>query len=492
MKKNIIIIYVDELRFDALGMYGNKQVFTPNLDTLSECSTVFDNHYCSYPVCTPSRFSFLSGQYANQHGVWTNKGTLRPDINTFAKEMKSNGYNTVAIGKMHATPTYLDVGFNAMKLCEQDGDGRFEDDYHKELVEHGLIDEIDVLDQRLEYRKKTKNSYTDSFGIACNSLPEEWTSTGWITKKSIEEIEQWKQDGNLLFISYVKPHHPFDPIPKYIDLYNDKEIEPLPGYTNEVPEIDYNYNKGYFDNKKLTKEILKKMTLYYYANISHIDDGVGRILDKLREKDLFDNAIIFFTSDHGDYMGFHHMALKQNHMYEPLMRIPLLIKREGQRERCRVQAFSDNTQIASEILKMIGCSSTEMNDHSLYDDKDYIVGFFRNDKGATYMIRDKKYKLIIGEKELLLFDLVNDPLELHPLNVTKNTSKVLELKEKLFSHLFFYYPWNNCLLEEAEISSKDRKIIENQKNKIREYYKEKVQKDSVNWFYPQSRHEEAH
>ena len=116
-------------------------------------------------------------------------------------------------------------------------------------------------------------------------------------------------------VGYIKPHHPFDPSERYLKMYDGKEVTPLPGYTPAVPEEDYCYNRGYFDNAALDEETLKKVTRYYYASITQIDDQIGRILEKLKEKGLYDDTLIVYTSDHGDYMGFHHMMLKACLLY---------------------------------------------------------------------------------------------------------------------------------------------------------------------------------
>jgi len=119
-------------------------VQTPHLDALARDGVRFPNAFCPFPVCTPSRYSLLTGLYVHQHGGWSNKCTLAPHLPTFARSLRAAGYRTRAIGKMHFTPTYLDAGFDALELCEQDGDGRLDDDYHRELREHDLADLLDI------------------------------------------------------------------------------------------------------------------------------------------------------------------------------------------------------------------------------------------------------------------------------------------------------------------------------------------------------------
>ncbi|HRI88883.1 MAG TPA: sulfatase-like hydrolase/transferase, partial [Candidatus Hydrogenedentes bacterium] len=121
-RPNVLFIIADQHRADCLGAYGNRQVRTPHLDALAADGVRFDNCFCPFPVCTPSRYSMFSGMYVYEHGGSNNRCTLRPDIPTFPRALRDAGYRTAAVGKMHFTPTYLDIGFERMFLAEQDGD----------------------------------------------------------------------------------------------------------------------------------------------------------------------------------------------------------------------------------------------------------------------------------------------------------------------------------------------------------------------------------
>jgi hypothetical protein len=134
---------------------------------------VFENHFCPYPVCTPSRYSLLTGLYARQNLGLNNRCTLPAGVPTLPRLLKSRGYQTAAVGKMHFTPAYLDVGFDRMALAEQDGEGRFYDDYHRDLMAHGLIDDVDLIDQRREFRAHASPEYFGSFGTRESDLPED-------------------------------------------------------------------------------------------------------------------------------------------------------------------------------------------------------------------------------------------------------------------------------------------------------------------------------
>ena len=158
-RPNVLVLHVDQLRIDCLGVYGNPDVKTPHIDRLASDGVRYTNSLCAFPVCTPSRYSLLSGRYVHEHAGWDNRSTLSPEIATFPRTLRAAGYRTKAVGKMHFTPTYLDVGFDELLLAEQDGPGRWDDDYHRYLMRLGLVDRNDLEDQLGEYRRDAPQEY---------------------------------------------------------------------------------------------------------------------------------------------------------------------------------------------------------------------------------------------------------------------------------------------------------------------------------------------
>jgi arylsulfatase len=427
-KENILLIHLDQLRWDCLSIYGNKQIKTPYLDELAKDSLVYENHFCSYPVCTPSRYTLLSGMAVKDHKGWDNHCTLNSEIPTWPKELRSRGYNTATVGKMHFTPTYLDTGFDTMILCEQDGPGRWDDDYHQYLKDRGLVDYLDLLDQRKEFRDHADSSYWESFGTKTNNLAEENASTGWIGARALERLNKWGEKPECLMVGFVKPHHPHDPPVPWDILYDPEEMEIHPGWTDRVSERDGVLSSGYFDNTTLTVTSLKKVQAAYYGCISEIDHHIGKMVTLLKERGLFEKTMIVVTSDHGEYLGFHHLLIKGNHMYDPLMRIPLMIKFPGEVKTGRNKALSSNTDLFSLIL----------DDFSVLDKEvGHEFVFAHSDRGRQAMVRSMGYKLLWDNSEQTgyFFDLKNDPHEEHDLSCDP------EFKEEFSIHLNALNKW---------------------------------------------------
>jgi len=421
-RPNILVIHVDQHRMDCIGAYGNRDVKTPHIDSLATEGVMYKNSFCAYPVCTPSRYSLLSGLYVNEHRGWSNQSTLSPEIATFPRILRSAGYRTKAVGKMHFLPTYLDVGFDEMELSEQNGPGRWDDDYHRYLMRNGVVDRNDMEDQLVrEYRKNSPQEYWDTCGALVSNLPEKHHSTTWVADRALETIEKWdgKQPG-LLMVGFIKPHHPFDPPSPWHEMYEPDELTVMDGWTDECFEHDLAFSRGYFPNDELTEGKLRRVMAYYYATISQIDHHVGRMVRLLKAKGLYDNTLVVYTADHGDFMGFHHMLLKGNYMYDPLVKVPLIIKWPYSKRKGEVNVqLVNNIDLAPALCTSAKCKpGNGMHGENLNSkEAGHELIFSEYGRGREVMARSQRYKLILApaNKKNLFFDLKNDPLEMKNL-----------------------------------------------------------------------------
>lgn len=485
--KNILFIMGDQHRFDCIGAYGNKDIKTPNLDSLAKDGVRHTEHYTSYPVCTPARYSLLTGLYAHQHLGWSNHCTLADGIKTYAKTLRTNGYTTAAIGKMHATPTYLDMGFDTMILAEQDGNGRYDDDYHQYLMEKGLIDKDDIIDQRQEFRKNASQKYWDTCGAMPSNLDDKYHSTTWITDRALDELENWTKTKNMMVVSYIKPHHPFDPPKPYDTMYNPDKISVLAGYTDTISEDDYAHGRGYFDHKKLTKEKLRTVMAHYYGSITHMDFHIGRLIEKLQERGLYDDTMILYTSDHGEYMGFHHMLLKANYMYDPLAKVPLIIKYPQNAYRGQVNnLISNNTDIAPTIIHQARLEiPLQMQGLNLFNQgvgREMTVceglRLDGNHRSCEYMVRSKDYKLIIRKDfmDCTFFDLKKDPLEFEDVSNQKEYAVEIMRHKAYLAQMMVFDDLSPIYLNDTEKTFKPEKQTNyEQRKKTEDYYKLKIE-----------------
>jgi len=482
---NILLLHTDEHRIDCLGAYGNRQIRTPNIDALAADGILFNNSFCSYPVCTPSRYSLLSGLVVREHGGYSNHCTLRPGTDTFPSILKTAGYRTKAVGKMHFTPTYFDAGFEEMELAEQNGPGRWDDDYHRYLRDNELVDYNDLEDQLDEYRRNAPRSYFMNKGSRTSNLPEKYHSTTWIGDRAVETIEKWdKNQPHLLMAGFIKPHHPFDPPLPWSQMYDPGETEILPGWTDECFEHDLARSRGFFPNTELTQAAIKRCTAYYYAGISQIDHQVGRVVKLLRQRGLYDNTLIIFTSDHGEYMGFHHLLLKSNYLYDPLAKVPLIIKYPGNSGMGKVSDdLVSNIDLAPTILRTAGLKpGGRMHGLDLSADFTPRSVLIAENSATTIMARSRSMKLILNMDgnnrplDGLLFNLETDPLEMESVY---NNPEYLQDRSQLISAIQTWLtntPAQTvyCNEEAPQISQPNVPPDLSHREGIREYFRRKM------------------
>lgn len=484
-KPNILIIHADQHRYDCIHATGNKDIYTPNIDKLADDGVTYYNSFCSYPVCTPSRYSLLTGLHVHQHMGWSNHCTIPQELDTFPKILQKAGYSNVAVGKMHFTPTYLDVGFQEMYLAEQAGDGRYDDDYHRFLREKGLIDRNDLIDQVEEYRKDAEGEYWKNFGTLESNLSEANYSTTWIGVQALKAIEKWNEGANLLMVGFIKPHHPFDPPAPWNKMYDPDKISILPGWTEECIPKDINYSKGFFPHVELDEKKIKKVMSYYYAAISLIDYQVGKIIEILKQKKLYDNTLIIYTSDHGDFMGYHHLLLKGGYMYDPLIKVPLIIKYPGIENRGeKSDALVSNIDLAPTILELVGLKrGTFMNGLNLQKDcnqRKFV--FAESENGKAYMIRSSNRKLLFckQDEKCQFFNLDEDPFELNNIYYhPKYQAEILDYKLSLGQWIMFESKTPTYLDERAKVidSENARTIDDSCREESIRYYRDLMTKN---------------
>ncbi len=485
-KPNFLIILSDEHRKDCIGAYGNKDIKTPHLDSIAADGIVYENCYCTLPVCTPSRYSFLTGLYVHQHMGWSNHSTLPPALSKFPSELKKIGYKTKAVGKMHYTPTYQDVGFDEMELAEQVGPGRLDDDYHRYLRAKGLINATDLIDQVSKYRAKAPESYRENFGTSPTSLDEEDYCTSWIGRKAIESLEKWSdKEPNLLMVGFINPHHPFDVPEPWASMYDPNEIEILSGWTEQVSNLDYESSKGHFPHKDLTEDLMRRITAKYYGSISMLDAQIGKMLKVLKQKDMYDDTIIIYISDHGDYMGYHHMCFKSNFMYDAITNVPLIVKNTnsedgGKHAKGLVSTIDVNGFILDSADIMI--PQTLWKTVRVLDPdntRDYVFAEEASTIGRNgYMVRSESRKLLYNKgRPSLFFNLDEDPHEkVNLFEVPEYQGEIQEMKEVLFDWLAFKSTPPLYLDEDAPIidSKNAQKWNDGHREGMEKYLEEKM------------------
>jgi arylsulfatase A-like enzyme len=416
---NIIFVLSDQHRWNCAGFNGNLDVRTPNLDSLAAHGLNFPQTICQYPLCVPSRMTLLTGQYPDTHGVHDNRDVLPVDAATFPRILQGGGYQTAAIGKMHFTPARAAYGFDVMRLAEQDGPGRHEDDYHAWLQEEGVWDDVDWWDQ--VDREKAPPEYWDTFGAMTSNLSERHHSTTWIGNQAVRYIQEAKAPF-FLWVGFIKPHHPFDPPAEWAESYDPDALTLPLDWRCPVPEEDVRHG-GHFDLRTMDEKRFRRVLANYYATISHMDHQIGRILATLNARGHTNNVVVY-SSDHGDYMGQHGLIVKgKAQLYDSVLRVPLVIAGvTGQRRGETDPALGQLTDLAPTFLDAAGLTVPDtMEGKSLLPQLqrrgEPLRAVAYSQRDGLRVARGYRYKWVESGQDAFraLYDLQRDPGEFHNL-----------------------------------------------------------------------------
>lgn len=433
-KPNIILIMTDQQRYDTIQALGYSHMITPNLDRLVREGVAFTQTYCTAPSCAPSRASFFNGRYMHAQGVFHNKSEWG---HSWVEMLQEAGYHTVNIGKMHTTPYDAPCGFDQRFVVENKDrpmefthpHGPFYDEWDKFLVNSG------VRKPSRHHYKEEHPDYETSLGSFEWPLEEKYHPDVFVGNMARSFIEQRQSESPLfLQIGFPGPHPPYDPPKRFVDLYEgvslpipevterEKAKQPYPQAALRREMIDNNHDAVKW-HEQPTPEQLLRMRRYYAANVTLIDEKIGEIMDALERRGYLDNAIVLFTSDHGDCTGDHGHIQKWT-MYDAVMRVPMVVwapKRLPTGERS--DALLQHMDMAATLLDMAGLAlPADRHAQSVLADihqgREYVFAEHPDDcllKEVHYvtMVRNREYKLVhyldqdCGE----LYDLRLDPEE---------------------------------------------------------------------------------
>ncbi len=434
---NIIFICADQMRADAIGALGNSGIETPNIDRLLEDAVAFTNHYSVSSPCCPARTSLLTGQYAVEHGSITKDHPMRVSTN-LALEARKTGLlpvlfgftDTVARPYMSGSEGIM-PGFDVHTYMNLHNDGLAS--WARDLRAKGYTVPEDIM-QIYEAREAPYKA-ADS-------------DTAFLTDKVISFLRGQSEQFGFVHVSYFRPHPPFlapkpyseayrrlTPKPPSIDLESFLSMHPIHAQLFGQAYRGEFHGKTYGEVELILAARALEDKRAYYGLISELDFHVGRLLDVLKQMGLYDDALIIFTSDHGEMLGDKWLYGKGGY-FDPSFHVPLVIKPPGRMPECgsdRVfDGFTSSIDLMPTVLELLGVGIPETcQGRSLAEllrgntgSRDFRSKiFFENylvlgpgSLSRTLTVKDKVYKYVhCSAFEDLLFDLTVDPLELHNL-----------------------------------------------------------------------------
>jgi arylsulfatase A-like enzyme len=413
---NIVFILSDDQGPWAAGCYGNEEIRTPNIDRLASEGLVFDNFFCTSPVCSPARASILTGKIPSQHGVhdWIRNGNMPPDAQSYLADQRcytdvlaENGWACGLIGKWHLGDSLNPQAGLSSWFSHRKGSGSYID---QPMIRNGVLED-------------TKGYLTDV-----------------ITDEALRFIESNRSVPFYLSVHYTAPHSPWTGHPQDIVESYDKcrflscpqeDQHPWAGPLTGLSHGNREHLKGYF------------------AAVTAMDADIGRILESLEQFGLRETTLVVFTSDNGFSCGHHGFWGKGNgtfpiNMYENSVKVPMVVRHPdsipGGR---RTAAMMSQYDLYPTLMDYLGLSRTENNggpgasfkkvwEGDSDDVREDVVVY--DEYGPVRMIRTPEWKYVhrypFGAHEL--YDLTRDPDEKNNRIDDKSCNAVaLELRQRL-------------------------------------------------------------
>lgn len=395
-KPNILFLFADDQRADALGISGNPHILTPTLDQLAQEGSRFTNAYVMGgnhgAICMASRAMLLSGK--NLFQVYDRLNGVQTMTMDFAKA----GYTTFGTGKWHNEKEAFEASFQQAENVFLGG-----------MANHYSISVRDY-DAQGKLGEPTSKGY----------------STDIFAQSAIDFLNSQKQASNPFFcyVAFTVPHDPYSPEASHINLYPDGSI-PLP--KNFLPSHPFQFDDLTVRDENLTgwprkPEVVQMILSDYYALITHLDTQIARIIQALKDNGQYENTIIVYAADNGLAVGSHGLLGKQS-LYEHSMKVPLILKGPGVPKGKDFDAFAYIHDIYPTLSELAGIPKREdLDGISLAkvlsgEHKQVREALFTAYRNTVRAVRDQKWKLIrYPERDYTqLFDLENDPEEINNL-----------------------------------------------------------------------------
>lgn len=418
-----------------LHCYGQSQIISPRLDQLAQEGMLFEQSYCQYPVCGPSRFSVLTGLRPNTSGIYGNYGNepIWPEtvqrITTMPQHFKKHGYHTISIGKIYHVPMVQDIeGWSEMPFALGTHNYLHPDNIQKQEMKRLEAEAKGLTDW--EYRGALLVAATENANVADDEYYD-----GLHAIRAIEKMRELKDTPFFMALGFFRPHMPFTAPRKYWDLYSQEQIRlaenPFPPKNAPECALHNNFEPRAYDdvpNEGAFSESLQRRLIHgYYACVSYLDTLVGKVLDELERLRLRERTTIVFWGDNGFHLGDHDLWGKFTN-FETSAHCPLIISDPDRKHSgARSTALTEYIDLYPTLCDLTGLPIPEhlegISMMPLLDNPDQpwkqaAFSQFHNGDAWGSSVRTARYRLtewVHGQtRELIateLYDHQNDPQE---------------------------------------------------------------------------------
>lgn len=416
---NVLFLLSDEHTFRGFSHLDDDRgepVDTPTFDDLAANAAVFDQAYCSMPLCTPSRLCLLSGREARNAGAWANRSHLSPSLSTLPETLGEGGYETCLVGKMHLGGNRQFVGFDHRPYGDLTGGTGHQWDPPTPDQKGGNPPRRRTLDA----------------GIT--EIPESLLQERAVVQETLSFLREHRHASPdqpwFLTASFSRPHFPLTAPARYVDRYPPEAV-PEPKVGHEGDTTDHPMTQGAregFRCDAVDREERQRARAGYFACIDFLDEIIEDLLATLERDGLLENTIVIYASDHGELAGEHGLWWKHT-WHEASARVPWFIQlpehRSGDLESERIE-----TPVSLADLYPTVCGLTGRAVPGDLDGVDLSAAVQTGrepDRGPVFcdnliprwgegtefrMVRDGRYKYVgFRNQPDLLFDIEADPLE---------------------------------------------------------------------------------
>jgi uncharacterized sulfatase len=298
----------DTQRTDMVGCYGHPDMHTPHLDRLASQGIRFERAYCCQPVCGPARSALLTGTYPHSNGSWANSMALGDNVKTAGQRLRDAGLHTTYLGKWH-----LDGG-------DYFGVGRCPDGWDPEYW-YDMRCYLEELSPEDRLRSRLTRTNEDP------SLTEDFCFAHRVSDRAMRFLQSHAGDDFLLVVPYDEPHGPCLCPRPYSEMYRGYQFPKSPNVWDRLEGKPEHQRTWAGPALSADRDTLTLEPAAFLGCNSYVDYEIGRVLAAVDE--LAPDALVIYTSDHGDFLGSHCLSGKGPAMYDEITRVPLLARWPG-------------------------------------------------------------------------------------------------------------------------------------------------------------------
>lgn len=441
---NIIYILCDDHRWDYMSCMDHPFLETPHMDAMARNGVQFTHAFVSNSLCSPSRASILTGLYPHNHGVGDNYNPVSPDLSFFPQLLQQQGYETAFFGKWHmgdddspqrgfdhwvafrGQGTYYPDGHGTTRVVPQTAYDGFNINGEKRVAQQGYITD-ELTDYAIEWFEERDAPNKPFFAYISHKA----VHSDFVGRDG--ERGKYKDSPWTAPITFANTEENRRGRPRWlIDQRNSRH------------GADFGYNLNDFNVEAYAKRYCEALTA--------VDDNIGRVMEYLKQHDLYDNTLVIYTGDNGFQFGEHGLIDKRV-AYEESIRVPMLMQYPAALEAGKkVEQLVSNIDLAPTLVEVAGGEMTGIDGQSfwklaqgeeipwrnrlLYE---YYWEWNYPQTPTTFAIRNERYKFIryhgIWDTDEL-YDLQADPHEQHNLIPSAEHAEIAaQLKREMFEML---------------------------------------------------------